>query len=224
MRQKGFNPYRVGVSVQHQRPSSVAFTCPSWWGDTAQILNLTALLGAYGGPYGRFGTPAFGSITQNSLFCFVPGAEGKDEDDRLNTASMDFLPLFYDYPAVLDLHAYPCVRDPLDEATCQAGDVTTTAQTLYNQLQKTINDRGLALKEMLFGETFSAGQGCPDDTRAHQSVDGYRGNDIAASSDLYLQHSALTTFSMWYVPFYFSCKNPPDFIPTVNPPYNSKNR
>jgi hypothetical protein len=178
--------------------------CGSYWGDSAMLLETSALTGAIAGPYGEFGWPA-STTTTHLLSC--GGTDG----------GMASLPVYSTQPTVVDVHAYPCINNTGDFSNCSTSDATNTAETFYSDVWGFLSYRSLTSATAIFGESsiidFSGSTGGlpPSDTGASWAVNGYM------DSSLYSNHASSTVFQ----PFNNIClSNYANPINVASSPYN----
>jgi hypothetical protein len=149
--------------------------CGSVWGDSAMLLQASALTGAFAGPYGNLGWPS-SYISSHLLAC---GG---------STGGMEQLPVYHTQPSVLDVHAYPCINQTGQFTICSSSDATNTAETFYHDVEDTIYNRGLV--SATFGESsiINYSSSCnlgglpPSDTGAWWAVNGYKLSPLRNSS------------------------------------------
>jgi hypothetical protein len=109
-------------------PTSPGYDCVSAFGDSATMIEGSALWAALNGQ--RFGYPS-SATKRNGLVCGgTPGAS--------------YLPRTYSLPSVLDAHAYPGFGF--------SGDITSTAIEMYNDLYYFASARNVRAN---IGETYS---------------------------------------------------------------------
>ena len=185
----GYSPYLATLSTFPQFPDADTglnnannVDCGSVWGDSAMLLETSALMGMFAGPYGDFGWPN-GYSSQYLLAC---GG---------NTGGMEQLPQNYSQPSVLDIHAYPCINVVGYYTNCNtSANATNTAETFYSDVWALISYRGITGATAMFGESSIIDYSCPtnggppSDTGAQWAVNGY------LASSLRSNHASGTVF------------------------------
>jgi len=197
----GLNPYAITASTAGSSPSSSGYHCGSVYGDSALILDESALLGTLAGGWSYFGWPYNPSVINNLVCGGTIGPSG-------GPPTMVQLPVTYAIqPAVTDVHMVPCV---VVSNSCSTADATATATTFYSDMWAFLYYRNMTGNVAMIGETPS-NQYCDGETpaMASQSVAGY------IASDLYLYHASETILRPWEN-HANSCYAAPVVI---NPPY-----
>jgi len=133
----------AGISLREFETMQERHADPPLQGDSAMLLDASALTGAIGGSAsggnGVFGKPS-GYTSQNLLWC---GG---------STTGMEQLPVWYYQPEVLDVHAYPCIMDP-SNTFCTGTDATSTAEIFYSDVYSFLGAHSMLGAMATFGES-----------------------------------------------------------------------
>jgi hypothetical protein len=194
-----------------------AFDCSSAYGDSALMVNESALSWALRGL--NFGKTPIDSQTQANAFLQC-GAQMLNPDPQAQQSSMAKLPVKYDAPKVVDVHIYPKIGTypVVDTGTGPYQDVTTQASWYFTDLWNyTQVDR--SARRIIVGETHS-NQNCDKYTvsMASQSVSGYRASALYNNSLAKRRGSVI--LRPWNNNDSFDLNNTCYVMPsTINPPY-----
>ena len=183
----GYSSSALTVSVDTDTPGSftpsppASYPCASIYGDAAQLLGTSELLGATGGA--RIGGPPQVAVN-GAMSCDTSAQNCSPGDTNCIFGNMFSMPT-QGTPTVTDMHNKPCMSPDGPCDTSQ--DATIAARDTFSAIQTYLGVRSLTNNLVIFGETWSnsneACNGYPDATLTRQMISGYSQSCLYSSSN-----------------------------------------
>ena len=198
MANNGYAPRRVIPSANiPPSPTPASANCASYYGESALLLNLTAILTAVAGPWAEHGVPAYHDA--NGLQCWSPGDPTPPAYGPLIS-----LPVWHSASTSTDMHAqkiYPTDFEP-----------EIYSQNFHSSIWAFLAYRGLTSNNVVFGEANPVSCGGFSSSSAAAMINGYK------ASTLFSNAAGRVFMRPWHrTEVDFACVPSPNVL---NPPYN----
>jgi hypothetical protein len=179
-------------------PVPASFNCPSYYGDSALLINLSALFAAVIGPYSvGIGIPA-GHPSVGGLPCGSPGAPVGWEQ------AMVVLPAWHSWPSSTDIHTQMLFPT--------GAEIQSYSFNVHSSIWDFVTARGLGANNVVFGETMPVSCDGFSPSAAASFLNGYKASTLFSNAaDRVFQRPWHRTETG------FACTPSPH---VVNPPYD----
>jgi hypothetical protein len=205
MSDRGYDSLRVAPSVPQEAPvqGSGGFDCGSFYGDSAILLQTSALAAALAGPGTKFGEPLF--TGKNGLLC-LKECDPPGSCDPYDASAMISLPVSYSQPTFIDIHsqaAYWHAGGGCPNGVCEDLDQTAAhAEKLYTGVWNFLDYRNLTGNYIAFGETNPVENSCDPEhwtaSQANAMLYGYSGQGGYKNSELFANRPASVLMLPWH--------------------------